>query len=411
MATDKKKKRKKKRNRRTPWYKVLGRLIVSLWKWGFGAMTDNSRKDVNFNFRLLGRKVGYAGFVLLMLIGIVVIYALLSSSGVTVNHEDIVIAGLPDDLEGYKILLISDLNGRSFGQEHATLMRQLSSESYNCVVFTGDMVGSSGDAEPFYTLIEQLGSKKMFFIAGDCDPGPLRETPNTGEDGELTVNEVVMEDWVLGAIELGCTYVDVPVSLTKGSATIWFCPDTFLNMNVTDAYNSFKEEYSQEGESYLEGVEKSKLTLPFTTYRKNLLSRAANLVSSVTSDDVVIMLSHEVPTDAQLTDALKRSELSGEDAKYYFIAPNVVLSGHYCGGEWKLPIIGTLHVNSSILPRYGWFPDESYVSGQRTVGSISVYTTAGLGNNGKTLFFGRLLNPPQVDILTLTGELPEYFYE
>ena len=90
---------------------------------------------------------------------------------------------------------------------------------------------------------------------------------------------------------------------------------------------------------------------------------------------------------------------------------DLVLAGHYCGGEWKLPIIGTLYADTNILPRYGWFPSETYVQGLRSVDGIQVYTTQGLGNNSRTVFTGRLNNPPRVTIITLTGELPQSFLE
>ena len=128
------------------------------------------------------------------------------------------------------------------------------------------------------------------------------------------------------------------------------------------------------------------------------------MISQVATDDLICVLSHEVPSDSQLIVA--QEALSAEEKKNQFAAPDLVFAGHYCGGEWKLPLIGTLYVQSNILPRYGWFPDESYVQGQRSVGGTIVYTTQGLGNNPATILGGRLNNPPRVAIVTLTGELP-----
>ena len=129
----------------------------------------------------------------------------------------------------------------------------------------------------------------------------------------------------------------------------------------------------------------------------------------IKSEDLIIMLSHEVPSDSQLTVA--QEALSASDRKNFFTAPDIVFAGHYCGGEWKLPIIGTLYADSSVLKRYGWFPDEEYVQGQRNVGGIVVYTTQGLGNNSNTILRGRLNNPPRAGLITLTGELHSSFLD
>ncbi len=158
-----------------------------------------------------------------------------------------------------------------------------------------------------------------------------------------------------------------------------------------------------------EGVGFSRIAHPLTRDRFVLRSNAHDEISNVSEEDLIVLLSHEVPSDSQLL--IAQEALSAAEKKNYFPAPDLVFAGHYCGGEWKLPLIGTLYASSNILPRYGWFPDESYVQGQRSVGSAIVYTTQGLGNNAATVLRGRLNNPPRVAIVTLTGKLPASFLD
>ncbi|MBR5751778.1 MAG: metallophosphoesterase [Clostridia bacterium] len=396
------KKRKKKKTHRV---KRFFRRVWSLFNWYYAKTTDPEEREVRIKPRLMGRTVTYAGFMIMMAALIVLITLILNNSAVGVDHEQIVVTGLSGDFEGYKILVISDLNGRSFGQEQSTLMRRLTNESYSCVLILGDMVGPSGSTEAFYTLLEQLGTRKpVYFIAGDSDPSPILETPRDNSGQDMTLSQMVLADWVLGAMERGATYLDTPLSLKKGTSTMWLIPDMFLNLNVTTALDAYKDELEQQNESFLEGVSVSRETLPLTTYRRNQLFKTQSVISSVASDDLLIMLSHEAPSDSQLL--IAQEALSAQEKKSYFMAPDVVFSGHYCGGEWKLPLIGTLYVQSNILPRYGWFPDEKYVQGQRSVGGTIVYTAQGLGNNAATVLSGRLNNPPRVTLVTLTGELP-----
>ena len=118
--------------------------------------------------------------------------------------------GLPEDLEGYRILLLSDLNGRRFGDEQATILREIGTLDYDAVFIAGDMVGSGGDPQPFYELLEGLpSSKPVYFIAGDSDPQPVLDVTR---DITGTVEQMVLADWILGAIERGATYVDAPWS-------------------------------------------------------------------------------------------------------------------------------------------------------------------------------------------------------
>ena len=388
--------------------------FASVWRlfdWYYAKTTNPEEKENNIHPKIFGRTLSYTGFMILMLALIVVITLVLNNRTVGIEREQIVVTGLSDDFKGYNILVISDLNGKSFGEDQGTLQRLLSGEKYSMVLMLGDMVGPGGDTEPFYRLIDLFVDqrKPVYFIAGDSDPSPLLEKPRSADLG-LTWREMVLSDWVLGAIEHGATYVDLPMSVTKGSSKLWLVPDGYLNLNISDALNDYKDAYLQEQEAYLVGVDAAVDTLPKTYYRRNLLDRTReNLVKNLSSQDLVLMLSHEVPSDSQITRA--QEALSESDKKNYFAAPDIVFAGHYCGGEWKLPLIGTLYVDSSVLSRYGWFPDEKYVQGQRTIGGTVIYTTQGLGGNAQTVFGGRLNNPPRVSLITLTGELPSSFLE
>ena len=402
---------KRKRARQPRQKRGFFRSVWALFDWFYVKTTDPEEKENHIHPKIFGRTLTYTGFMILMALLIVVIFLALNNRTVGVEREEIVITGLSEDFKGYNILVISDLNAKNFGENQSTIQRLLASEKYSLVLMLGDMVGPGGDTEPFYELIDLFvdARKPVYFIAGDSDPSPLRDTPRDAGEG-LTWRQMVLSDWVLGAIEHGATYVDCPMSITRGSSKLWLVPDTYLNLNVSDALNEYKDAYAQEQEAYLIGIDVAKETLPLTYYRRNLLDKTRdNIINSVSSNDVVIMLSHEAPSDSQLTVA--QGARSDTDKKNYFPAPDVVFAGHYCGGEWKLPLIGTLYVDSSVLPRYGWFPDEDYVQGQRSVGSTVIYTTQGLGNNAETILRGRLNNPPRVTIVTLTGELPSSFLQ
>ena len=402
---------KSKRSSQPKQKRGFFRSVWALFDWFYLKTTDPEEKENHIQPRIFGRTLTYTGFMILMVLLIVVVFLVLNNRTVGVEREEIVVTGLNEDFKGFNILIVSDLNAKNFGENQSTIQRLLASEKFSLVLMLGDMVGPSGNTEPFYQLIDMFvdARKTVYFIAGDSDPSPLLDTPrDAGND--LTWRQMVLSDWVLGAIEHKAIYLDCPMSITRGSSKMWLVPDTYLNLNVSDALNEYKDAYAQEQDAYLIGIDVARETLPITYYRRNLLDKTRdNIINMVSSNDVIVMLSHEAPSNSQLNVA--QGAKSETDKKNYFPAPDVVFAGHYCGGEWKLPLLGTFYVDSSVLPRYGWFPDEDYVQGQRSLGSTVIYTTQGLGNNAETILHGRLNNPPRMTIVTLTGELPSSFLE
>ena len=404
------KKKKKKQKKQNSFFHSLWELIKKLVFAINAYTTRTDERGPAREYRLFGRKITFAGFMAMTIGALLIIVLATNDRSVNTDEQSIVVTGLPDDFEGYKILLISDLNGTSFGQDQSTLMRVIDNLSYNAVVLAGDMIGSSGNPEALYDLIEQLGTRRpIYFIAGDTDPSPLLDEARDNSAETMTLNEMVLNDWVLGAIDRGAVYLDRPTPVKRGSSTMWLMPDTFLNLNMTEALSDLKDEMEQETESMLLGIEDSYDSLPFTNYRYNIVSKSAAMISSVSSQDLILMISHEVPSDSQIL--VSQKAMTAQEMKSYFISPDLILGGHYCGGEWKIPGYGALFINAPLNSRYGWFPRQSYVEGQRAVGSSVVCVTPGLSTNNNTLFPFRLMNPPKITLITLTGELPSSLFD
>jgi predicted MPP superfamily phosphohydrolase len=155
----------------------------------------------------------------------------LDNSSVQVDRQTISLVGLPEDLGGYTILQVSDLHGRDFGASQAALLRTINAESYNLIVFTGDMVGASGNAQPFYDLLDGLSAKRpRYFIAGDSDPDILMKTPR---DTGGTLEQVVLSDWVLGAKSRGAEFLSSATQIDVGQSKLWLTPAAMMNLNIT----------------------------------------------------------------------------------------------------------------------------------------------------------------------------------
>ena len=388
----KKKKKKRAHKKRRPFF-----------EWMFsGTPKHPAKRKGTGPVQLFGLRLSFWPVFLVAIALLLVIMVFVQGGSLTVDEQEVTLVGLPEDLEGYRILLLSDLNGRRFGDEQATILREIGTLDYDAVFITGDMVGKGGDPEPFYELLEGLpSSRPVYFIAGDSDPQPVLDTTR---DITGTVEQMVLADWILGAIERGATYVDAPVELNVGDASIWISPASMLNLDAGELADTCEEQMLQEQEGTVLGLSSDHDTLPATTYRYERAQRLVNAVNSMTATDVHISLAHEPPSD----DFLAASATHDTTEEKYLTQPALVLAGHYCGGVWRLPALGAFYIPSSTADRHGWFPAQEDVQGLSTAGGTQMYVTAGLSTTGSApVMFFRFLNRPQISIIELTATLPQ----
>ena len=313
--------------------------------------------------------------------------------------------GLPNELEGYRIVVLSDMNAKRFGDSQSLLLRTLSGLKYDAIFCLGDMVGKSGSAEPFWEFIEGLPNPdKVYFICGDSDPGPYIKGAR-GTEGVLS--QLILEDWILGAVERGAHYVDAPMAIPVKTSTLWISPATMLNLETVTTLETWQEQTDQEVDGVRSGINEDYTTLPLTTYRAKLAQQLYESQRAMSAADIHISLAHEPPADA----FLYTSEDHDPDERF-LTTPELIVAGHYCGGVWRIPGIGAFYVPDATMPRGGWFPEQEDVSGMSTVGETQLYITRGLSTNAITpLLPFRLFNEPEISVLTLTSTLPENMLE
>ena len=399
--------KKKKASAKKKGKGARGKKRRSFFEWLFSGSPKRAPRRRGA-LRLFGREI-HLSFWPVFLVGIALLLALmvlLQGNSLTVDEQEVTMVGLPEELEGYRILLLSDLNGRRFGDEQATILREIGTLDYDAVFIVGDMVGRGGDPEPFYELLEGLpSSRPVYFIAGDSDPQPVLDTTR---DITGTVEQMVLADWILGAIERGATYVDAPVELEVGNASIWISPADMLNLNASELADTCEEQMLQEQEGTVLGLQSDHDTLPSTTYRYKRAQRLLQAVNSMTATDVHISLAHEPPSD----EFLSASATHASSGEKYLTQPSLVLAGHYCGGVWRLPGLGAFYIPSSTADRHGWFPAQEDVQGLSNAGGTQMYITAGLSTTGSApLMFFRFLDRPQLSIIELTATLPQNMLE
>jgi predicted MPP superfamily phosphohydrolase len=353
----------------------------------------------------LSRNLTYLIFLLTIFVIMSVAMMVLNNASVTVDKQTVSVVGLPGDLEGYSLLLVSDLHGRSFGTRQASLLRTINGTSYNMILFAGDMVGRSRDPQPFYDLLEGLSANRpAYFIAGDSDPDPVLEEPR---DITGTLDQMVLADWVRGAQERGATYLSATTGVTVGRSRLWLSPVSQMSIDIQATLKILKEEVEAETEGTLEGLEMDRNNLPLSSWRLRQLQKLDESIRLMAPEDTHIALSHYPPTKEYIDVTQQLGEAEAEP--YTFLpAVDLVLAGHYCGGGWKLPFLGALYVPDTTLDRHGWFPAKDAVDGLRMLGTTQLYTSPGLSVTDKILLPNfRLFNAPTVTLITLTSAITD----
>ena len=365
--------------------------------------------DESHRFRglmIYGHRIAMTPIIVFVVLIALASVIFMGGSNISVQDQQITIVGLNSALEGARILVLSDLNGRRFGDQQSALLRSINTLNYDAVFLLGDMVGKGGDPEPLFELLDGLpASKPVYFICGDADPGPFVSTPR---DIRGTLSQIVLEDWILGAMERGAIYVDAPMKIAIGAGSMWISPANLLNMDAAELQSVWKEQMEQEEDGVLSGLEADYQTLPATSYRYRVAQNFYQAIGSMSDDDFLLCLAHEVPSDK--TFSITEAHNSVDDK--YLNTPELLIAGHYCGGVWRLPWIGAFYIPDDMIARNGWLPAQERVQGLSSRGVTQVYITGGLSTNAAVPAMPfRMLNSPQISILTLTATLPENMLE
>lgn len=372
----------------------------------FELMSATGSDSIIKPLHIFGHEFRFWPLVLIVIIVLLISGIILNNNNLTVDSQTVTVVGLPEDLESYRIIVLSDMSGKRFGDVQSLLLRTVNGLKYDAIFCLGDMVGRDGDPAPFYEFLEGLRyPERVYFICGDSDPGPF---VSTVRDTQGSLRQLVLEDWILGAVERGANYVDAPTAIQVKNTTLWISPATLLNLETTATRDSWNNQTEQEEDGVVSGINEDYATLPVTSYRAQIAQKLYDAQRTMNLSDVHISLAHERPSD----EFIYISQEHDPSTERYLTSPELILAGHYCGGVWRLPFIGALYVPDKTLPRSGWLPGDRVVKGLSSVGDTQVYVTSGLSISGSVpLMPFRMFNSPQVSVITLTATLPENMLE
>ena len=336
-------------------------------------------------------RTGWIGYLLLFFLILAVAVALnfINNGRGTVDQVSVTITSLPKDLEKFRILHISDLHGNEYGPNQSTIRTMISTKNYSAVCITGDVCGPDGDYEAFLKLID-LFKVPVYFIPGDEDPEAILNTAHP--------ENAVKADYIRAAEEHGAIYLDHPEKLTVGKSVIWFAPESMYGLDLESSHTA----YRSRRESLLAAqplTPDQEAQLRAIDYRLTVLDTITESLTEMQPDDVQIALTHH-PLTSETIKTLQ--QWAGSDRNDFFRGVSLVLAGHYCGGQMRLPLLGAIRAPESLS---GWFPKDSEIVGLSTVQGVTQYISPGLGASAIYPIRFRMFNTPTVTVLTLTSVL------
>ncbi len=312
---------------------------------------------------------------------------------VLLEEEKVAVMSLDKAFEGFTVLHMSDLHASELAMNADNWRSLLFSKSFHAVVMSGDMVGSDGDFEPLVTLVGILRdinqTAPIFFIAGDDDPSPIITTP-------LGTKEV-FSDWVRAAQKAGAVYLDAPVGVEAGKRKVWFVPEVLYDVDaagMVGALTNQKADMEAQGMQY---ESEGGATYRTLCYRLDAMERTVAAQKEMLSTDMQIAVTHA----PLIRDYIRNSlEWADQDEVFNYRAITLMLAGHYCGGQWRIPRVGAVYV-----PDVGWFPPDEGIRGMQRVNSMNQYISPGLGASEYYPMKGRLFNAPTVTLLKFSANL------
>ena len=305
-----------------------------------------------------------------------IIYNIYDNNRVVAVKQQMEIENLPAEFEGFTILLLSDLHGKRFGENQEHLLALINSLQYDMLVIAGDMSDwRDRDNQPFYDLLDGIENKEYAYaISG-----------NTGPWGFDTRTGIL--DAVGQTLEAkGVHNLNQVFSIQRGESRLMLA-----EFYLVDWVKAFYLDPARQG------LKETALSPADLALYQNEEAYALDFIGDlekITPQDTLIGVSH-VPYSKDSVSATPE-----------MMPPfDLILAGHYHGGQIRLPWIGAIYIPDGASETYGIFPSQDRVSGLYDWGAFQQYITRGLGASGSVPFLGfRLFNTPEINLITLVGK-------
>jgi uncharacterized protein len=301
---------------------------------------------------------------ILSIAAVIIAYTIYDNNRIAVREQVVYIKNLPQEFDNFRVLQISDLHGKRFGESQSELIAKVNSVEYDMIAFTGDMETTSGDLTPFVELLKGIYNKDyMFYVNGNDDIAYSSIAGNESASGKKLE-------------ENGCILLTKPYPLIREGSTIWV--SNYFTKASIDKYKNKREIFLGTEEEY-------------ASY-KDYLAELENMFLEIKDNaDIKIAVTHIPFTRNDFAQMEKDNTLDF----------NLILAGHNHGGQIRIPFYGALFIPGTLSHRGIWFPDQKDVSGLNEYEGIQQFISAGLG---ASVIPFRLFDTPEINIIILKAE-------
>ncbi|WP_153731423.1 metallophosphoesterase [Sporosarcina obsidiansis] len=244
-------------------------------------------------------------FIVALLVAFVLFFYIQNNS-ITTTHTTITSTNIPVNFDQYKIVHLSDLHNKNFGNNQRILVRKVSKLRPDVIVFTGDLIDSKrkGEEASLILMRELVQIAPVYYVSGNHEWWA----------GTFSSLESLLHDIGVQVMR------NTNEVLTKGN-------DKIHIIGIDDPAHS--NERGIEQDTTKEDIVKS--------------------IKGMEEGNFAMLLSH-------------RPDMLSLYAEYEF---DMVFSGHAHGGQFRLPFIGGL-----IAPNQGFLPNYTagkHLLGQTTM--------------------------------------------
>ncbi|MFD1450920.1 metallophosphoesterase [Oceanobacillus sojae] len=309
---------------------------------------------------------------------VILIYTIWDNNRFIITRQEIIIDHLPKQLEGFRILQVSDLHEKQFGENQKKLIESINSIAYDVIVFTGDMLDDveSTNYDSFYTLIEGIDNKEnALYVPGNTDPANYQ-----------VGRKVEKSDFTQGMEERGVHLLESIHSISTNGKNVHFVHFELSILKDPQYMGSvqgiLKPDYINE-ESYL--------------LQQEELWEELTVLDNRSESDILIALNHYPIPDIRIDHIQANPDLIWTDY-------DLIMAGHYHGGQIRLPFIGAPFIPEPWYEPNSLFPPQDRIKGLWEYADTKQYVSAGLGSSGAVSFMKfRLFNTPEINLVILEG--------